>query len=90
MISTRGNQDIDHLLYFLDVTSVLSDDYKTKIRNICFWILTNHESHVEGIKDAINQLKEDMTYVEIFSQKFMDIVSYDLKKGLEYEISKTK
>jgi endonuclease III-like uncharacterized protein len=88
--NTEGNQDIDHLLYILDVTSVLSDAYKDKIIKLCLWILTNHAGHVEEIKNAIAQLKEDMTYVELFSQKFIEIVSYDLSRGLINEISKTK
>lgn len=88
--NTKGNQDIDHLLYILDVTGVLSDSYKTKITNICLWILTNHENHVEEIREAINVLREDMKWIELFSQKFMETVLYDLSRGLEYEISKTK
>ena len=47
------------------------------------------ERRSEEIKKSINLLIEDMKWIDLFSQKFIDTVSYDLHRGLEYEILKS-
>lgn len=83
---TNGNEDIDKLLYMMDVTSVLSDTFKQKIVSLCGWILTNNENYIEDIKKEIESLKTEMKWLNIFSDHFTDEINNLLMKGLEFQI----
>jgi len=85
---TYGNEELDKLLSMMDATSVLSDTFKQKIVSLCGWILTNHENYIEDIKKEINSLKNEMKWLNIFSEFFIDEINYLLSRGLEFEIIK--
>lgn len=82
---TQGNENIDKLFYMMDTTAVVSEPLKTRIRNLCLWILTNHEKHIKAIEDAMNELDADLKFTSIFHERFTGTVYFCLLAGLGTE-----
>jgi len=74
----NGNEIADNLLYSLENTNVLSDDFKNRILNIILVILTNLENNEEWVNSSILELKKDMLNVIIFSDEFIISLNSEL------------
>lgn len=83
-----GNEHIDILLYALESNGVLSKEFKEKITNIIVVILHNSKESSNFIENKIDSLKENMSWVRIFSENFINFVYYNLTKGFEFELDK--
>lgn len=67
----NGNEIADNLLYSLESTNVLSNEFKNRILNIISVILTNLENNEEWVNTSILELKKDMRNLIIFSDEFI-------------------
>lgn len=85
---TDGNTHADKLFYLLENVNVISDNLKEQIKNILYIILTNYKGNENLIKEQINQLHEDLEYIDIFSNKFKAVVLTDLKLASLHESTK--
>lgn len=68
----NGNEIADNLLYSLESTNVLSDDFKQRILNIISVVLTNLEKNEDWVNNSIRDLKIDMNNLIIFSDNFIN------------------
>lgn len=74
----NGNQIADNLLYSLESTSVLSNDFKMRIFNLISVILTNLEDNEDWVNESILELKTDMKRMSIFSDDFINTLNSEL------------
>jgi hypothetical protein len=88
-IFIENNEYIDKLLYSLECSSVLSDSLKDKIINIAIVIVTNSDKG-EWIDKSIHDLIEELRWVNIFSTDFISFITYNIKRGLNFELNKNK
>lgn len=65
-----GNDEADSLLCMLESNSVLSNSFTLKIQNIVLTILTNLDNHDGWVNESIIKLKEEMGWLNIFSDEF--------------------
>ena len=70
MYNCEGNEEADSLLCMLESNSVLSESFTRKISNIVLVIVSNLESNEEYITDSINDLRDEMDWLIIFSEEF--------------------
>lgn len=70
MYNCEGNDEADSLLCMLESNSVLSESFTRKISNIVLTILTNLDNNEEWVNDSILKLKEEMGWLNIFSDEF--------------------
>ena len=68
----RGNEEADNILCMLEANSVLSQEFTNKVQNIVLAILTNLKENEEWIEQHIIKLKEEMQWLTIFSEKFIN------------------
>lgn len=74
----NGNEIADNLLYSLESTNVLSDDFKMRIFNVISVILTNLEDNEDWVNESIRDLKIDMNNMIIFSDNFINRLNSEL------------
>lgn len=75
----QGNEIADQLLYTLENSYILSDEFKVRIRNIISVILSNLENNKENIHNDIQILGTDLSYSNIFSDEFKEYLIQYLK-----------
>lgn len=68
--SCRGNEEADNLLCMLEANAVLSESFTRRIENIVLTILTNLEKNEDWAYEAIRKLKDEMSWIGIFSDEF--------------------
>lgn len=86
--NTKDNESLNQLFCMMESQGVLSESFKQRIIGIGFWILCNHEKYESEIKEANTKLKDDMKWLNIFSNSFIDEIYYLLERGLSFEINK--
>ena len=87
--STNGNEYIDQVLCLLEANGVLSSEFKSRVTNIALWILTNPNSQTAALKESIEKLREEMTWLIIFSDTFRQKLCFLLNNGLNWETAKS-
>ncbi len=85
---TDGNEDADIIFCMMENNTSISDQMKYRINNLALWIVTNHENHVDKIRQSIKDLKDEMEWMIIFSDKFIYEINSLLLKSLIFEIEK--
>lgn len=75
----NGNEIADQLLYTLENSYILSDEFKVRIRNIISVILSNADDNKEYILDSIEILYTDLSYTNIFTYEFKEYLVQYLK-----------
>ena len=88
--STVGNEDADILLCMIEANSVLSLEFTAKITNIVLVIISNLERNEQWVIDEIKNLKEQMTWLNIFSEKFINQINSQLLLAYSFEKNKIK
>ena len=88
----RGNQPLDQLFFMLESQSVLSESVEEKIRSICFYILNGNinQERYNSITEKIEQLIDELRWVNIFSRYFIDNLNYLMKRALEFEFERNE
>lgn len=88
----RGNQPLDQLFFMLESQSVLSESVEEKIRSICFYILNGNigQEGYNFITEKIEQLIDELRWVNIFSRYFIDNLNYLMKRALEFEFERNE
>lgn len=72
------NQEADQLFCMIESNSVLSESFNEKIKEILFITLTNLDDNKELIMDKIKNLKDEMKWVNIFSESFINMLNSQL------------
>ena len=88
--STVGNEDADILLCMIEANSVLSLEFTAKITNSVLVIISNLERNEQWVIDEIKNLKEQMTWLNIFSEKFINQINSQLLLAYSFEKNKIK
>lgn len=86
----RGNEEIDQLLCLIEANSVLSQSFSQRIINICLVILTNLDSNVDWVESEIADLKVEMNWLSIFSERFISVITGQLLLGMSRQITLNK
>lgn len=85
------NESIDRVLCMMEVNAVLSQELKIRVRGLAQWILSNHKGDPDGvIRNKIEELVEELEWLNIFNPKFIERLRFDLANGLNWELQKAK
>jgi hypothetical protein len=84
------NEEADRLLSMLESNSVLSESFKSKIINIVMVIITFSDDKEDWIKEEIRKLKEEMSWLTIFSEKFIHQINGELLLSLYRQVTINK
>jgi hypothetical protein len=87
---TNGNEWADQIFCMMENNGCLSESLKSRICGIVLCIVIDHESHVDTIRESIDELEKEMNWMSIFSREFTSKLHFTLNNALNVEISKTK
>lgn len=87
VFTCQGNEEADNLLCMIENSYVLSEHFIEKVTRIVLVILSNLENNEEFVEQEIDKLKEEMQWLTIFSEKFIDRIIGQLL--LSFEKQKT-
>lgn len=90
IVNKYANEKLDNLVESLRATTVLSDSFKERLLLLIEFIGTTGGSEYEEGKEQIDNLKNEMESLSIFSPEFIKNIHYKLAYGLAIEISKRK
>lgn len=86
MFVCNGNKEADKLLCMLESNSVLSNKMTEKITNIVLVVLSN----LDWVESEIKKLREEMLWLDIFSESFIYKLHGQLIMTLELQIYLSK
>ena len=90
--SVDGNQPLDQLFFMMENQSVLSENLEKKIMSIAFHIQHQNigQEGYNFITEKIEQLIDELRWVNIFSRYFIDNLNYLMKRALEFEFERNE
>lgn len=86
MFVCNGNEEADKLLCMLESNSVLSNKMTEKITNIVLVVLSNLGENLDWVESEIKKLREEMLWLDIFSESFIYKLHGQLIMTLELQI----
>lgn len=84
--NTGGNEYADKVFCMMENSGVLSDAFRTRVNNLCLWIVSNHERYVDEIYNSIRDLHAEMKWLCIFSDKFTEQLCFTLEQAISHQL----
>jgi phosphoketolase len=86
----EGNDIADNLLHTVEQLYVISPELRSEIINILVSMMLNKPVNKTEVKDRIEQLRTNMSCLNIFSQEFRIMINSELLLSLHKELQLDK
>jgi hypothetical protein len=86
----EGNDIADNLIHTVEQLYVISPEFRSEIMDILVSMMLNKPVNETEVKDRIEQLRTNMSCLNIFSERFKTMIYNELLLSLHKEIQLDK